>query len=30
LGWLKANIALGLKHDGIGFELKEYLKQLMK
>ena len=30
LGWLKANIALGLKHNVIGPELKEYLKHLPK
>jgi UTP--glucose-1-phosphate uridylyltransferase len=28
LGWLKANIALALKRDDIGPELKEYLKKL--
>jgi UTP--glucose-1-phosphate uridylyltransferase len=28
LGWLKANIALGLKHKSIGPELKKYLKTL--
>jgi UTP--glucose-1-phosphate uridylyltransferase len=28
LGWLKANIALALKHDDIGPELREYLKKL--
>ena len=28
LGWLKANIALGLKNKGIGPELKKYLKTL--
>ncbi len=29
LGWLKANIALTLKRDGIGPELREYLKKLL-
>jgi UTP--glucose-1-phosphate uridylyltransferase len=29
IGWLKANIALGLKHKGIGPELKKYLKTLL-
>jgi UTP--glucose-1-phosphate uridylyltransferase len=30
LGWLKANIALGLKHPGLGPELKEYIKHVLK
>jgi UTP--glucose-1-phosphate uridylyltransferase len=30
LGWLKANISLGLKHNGIGRELKEYIKHVLK
>jgi UTP--glucose-1-phosphate uridylyltransferase len=30
LGWLKANIALGLKHNGLGSELREYMKQVLK
>ncbi len=30
LGWLKANIALGLKHNGIGQELKDYMKQFLE
>jgi UTP--glucose-1-phosphate uridylyltransferase len=30
LGWLKANISLGLKHNGIGTELKDYIKHLPK
>jgi UTP--glucose-1-phosphate uridylyltransferase len=30
LGWLKANIALGLKHSGIGPELKEYLQKMLE
>jgi UTP--glucose-1-phosphate uridylyltransferase len=29
LGWLKANVALALKHDDIGPELREYLKTLL-
>lgn len=29
LGWLKANVALALKHDDIGPELREYLKKLL-
>jgi UTP--glucose-1-phosphate uridylyltransferase len=29
LGWLKANIDLGLKRDDIGAELKKYLKKLL-
>lgn len=30
LGWLKANIDLGLKHDELGPELLKYLKRLLK
>jgi UTP--glucose-1-phosphate uridylyltransferase len=30
LGWLKANIALGLKHSGIGPELKDYIKHVLE
>jgi UTP--glucose-1-phosphate uridylyltransferase len=30
LGWLKANIALGLKNKTIGAELKDYLKKTME
>jgi UTP--glucose-1-phosphate uridylyltransferase len=30
LGWLKANIALGLKHNGMGQELKDYMKQMLE
>ena len=30
LGWLKANVALGLKHGDIGPDFKEYIKQIMK
>jgi UTP--glucose-1-phosphate uridylyltransferase len=30
IGWLKANIALGLKHAGIGPELKKYLKKSLE
>ena len=29
LGWLKANVALALKRDNIGPELREYLKKLL-
>jgi UTP--glucose-1-phosphate uridylyltransferase len=29
LGWLKANMALALKHDDFGAELREYLKKLL-
>lgn len=29
LGWLKANIAMGLKHNGIGEELKDFMKQCL-
>lgn len=30
IGWLKANIALGLKHNGMGLEIKEYMQQMLK
>ncbi len=30
LGWLKANIALSLKHNGFGQELKDYMKQILE
>jgi UTP--glucose-1-phosphate uridylyltransferase len=29
LGWLKANMALALKHDDFGPELRKYLKGLL-
>jgi UTP--glucose-1-phosphate uridylyltransferase len=29
LGWLKANVAMALKHSDIGPELREYLKELL-
>jgi UTP--glucose-1-phosphate uridylyltransferase len=29
LGWLKANVALALKREDIGPELREYLKKLL-
>ena len=30
LGWLKANIALGLKHESIGPDLKDYIKKILE
>ena len=30
LGWLKANIAMSLKHNGFGQELKDYMKQILE
>ncbi|MFA5107531.1 MAG: UTP--glucose-1-phosphate uridylyltransferase GalU [Patescibacteria group bacterium] len=30
LGWLKANIAEGLKHDSLGTELRKYLRSLVR
>jgi UTP--glucose-1-phosphate uridylyltransferase len=30
IGWLKANIALGLKHNCMGLEIKEYIQQMLK
>jgi UTP--glucose-1-phosphate uridylyltransferase len=30
LGWLKANISLGLKHHAIGPELKDYIQKLLE
>jgi len=29
LGWLEANVALALKRDDIGLELREYLRKLL-
>jgi len=29
LGWLKANVALALKHDDVGSQLREYLQELL-
>jgi UTP--glucose-1-phosphate uridylyltransferase len=30
LGWLKANVALGLKHPGIGRDFRDYLKKTLE